>query len=364
MKVKELIKALDSLAPLSLQENYDNAGLALGNPEREVGACLVCLDVTPEVIGEAKAHGIPMVISHHPVIFKDLKRISENDPTGFLIIEAIRNDIVLCSMHTNLDNVTNGVNHALALKIGMVNLEILRPMAGHLRKLVTFCPAAYAEKVRDAIFTAGAGVIGNYDCCSFSTAGQGSFRASDRAIPFVGEINQLHFEEEVRIETIVPDYLEKEVIKAMIAAHPYEEVAYDLYPLLNNHPGTGAGMKGELTDAMEEREFIAHLKRVLGIPQVRHSGLTGKKISRVAICGGAGGFLLNDAISSKADAFVTADLRYHQFFDARSRILMIDAGHFETEQFTTALIAHYLNEIFPNFAVHISKVTTNPVNYL
>jgi dinuclear metal center YbgI/SA1388 family protein len=364
MKVKELIKALDSLAPLSLQESYDNAGLAVGSPENEIDACLVCLDVTPEVLSEAKAGGIQMVISHHPVIFKDLKRITDNDPTGFLVMEAIRNNIMLCSMHTNLDNVNRGVNGALAERIGLRNLEILRPLSGQLRKLVTFCPSAHAEKVREAIFAAGAGIIGNYDCCSYNTAGQGSFRANDRANPFVGEANQLHFEEEVRIETVLPAYLEKEVIRAMISAHPYEEVAYDIYPLLNTHPGIGAGMKGDLPESMEEKEFIAHLKRVLKVPQVRHSDLTGKKISRVAICGGAGGFLLNDAISSKADAFITADLRYHQFFDARGKILMIDAGHFETEQFTTALIAHYLKEIFPNFAVHISKVAANPVNYI
>jgi dinuclear metal center YbgI/SA1388 family protein len=364
MRIFKLMESLEKLAPLTLQENYDNAGLVVGNPDKDVEGCLVCLDVTPEVIMEAAELGVRLVISHHPVIFKELKKITENDLTGAIVTAAIRHDIALFSMHTNLDNVSRGVNLALADQIGLRQTSILRPMAGKLCKLVTFCPTSYAEKVREAIFRAGAGVIGNYDCCSFNLEGLGSFRAGDAAHPFAGEVNKIHFEPEVRIETILPASLEKEVVRAMIEAHPYEEVAYDLYPLLNVHTGTGAGMIGELNAAMTEIEFILHLKSVLQIPYVRHSDFSGRHILRVAVCGGAGGFLLHDALAARADTFVTADLKYHQFFDTRGKILLIDAGHFETEQFTISIIANYLKEIFPNFAVHISKVADNPVNYL
>lgn len=364
MKVKDVTGALESFAPLALQEEYDNAGLSVGNPEAETTSCLVCLDITPEVIGEANSLGIPLIISHHPLIFKEIKQIREADLTGSMIIEAIRCSISIYSMHTNLDNTSQGVNRALAGKLGLGGLEVLRPVAGKLRKLVTFCPASHAEIVRQAIFSAGAGVIGNYDCCSYNLSGQGTFRANEEAKPYVGEISRLHFEEEVRIETILPEHLVSQVVRAMIAAHPYEEVAYDVYPLMNVNPTTGAGMKGLLPEPVTEHDFILKLKDVLGVPSVRHSDFTGRMIEKVALCGGAGGFLLRDALAGGADAFVTSDLRYHQFFEARGKILMVDAGHFETEQFTVGLIAGHLKKIFPNFAVHISKVAVNPVNYL
>jgi len=364
LKLKDVISSLESWAPLALQEAYDNSGLVTGDMDSEIDRCLVCLDVTPEVVEEAVQMDVPLIISHHPVIFKELKRISGKDLAGDVLIRAIRNGIALYSMHTNLDNISTGVNTILADKIGLVNQRILRPLKGQLVKLVTFCPVDYADRVREAIFDAGAGVIGNYDCCSYNIEGKGSFRANEKARPFVGEANQIHFEQEVRIETILPVYLEKAVTQAMISAHPYEEVAYDVYPLLNANPVSGAGMIGELPGDMAEGGFIRLIKKITGVPFVRHSGLLNKKICRVAVCGGSGSFLLEDAIRQKADVLVTSDIKYHQFFDPAGRILLIDAGHYETEQFTVELIARYLNDIFPNFAVHISKVSTNPVNYL
>ena len=337
LKLKQVIDKLESLAPLSLQEEYDNAGLVTGNPDREIDKCLICLDVTPEVIDEAVRGNFLLIISHHPVIFKELKRISEEDPTGIIILRAIKSDIALYSMHTNLDNIQSGVNRILCEKIGLSDCRILRPLKGQLRKLVTFCPISHSEKVRTAIFRAGAGVIGNYDCCSYNVEGKGTFRANENANPFVGETNQLHFEEEVRVETILPAYLQNSVVEAMIAAHPYEEVAYDIYPLLNASPVHGAGMIGKLDGQMNEPEFLNHLKKVLNARSLRHSELTGRSISKVAVCGGSGGFLLEDAIQVNADVLVTADIKYHRFFDAHGHLLLVDAGHYETEQFT-----HYL----------------------
>jgi dinuclear metal center YbgI/SA1388 family protein len=316
------------------------------------------------VLEEARSQSIPLIISHHPVIFKGLKKVIPGDMIEDILIKAVRYDIALYSMHTNLDNIHYGVNDILCQKVGLTSRKVLRPVKGQLNKLVVFCPLTHAEKVREAIFEAGAGVIGNYDCCSYNIEGKGSFRANEHANPFVGKANEIHFEEEVRIETILPSYLLNKVIQSMIAAHPYEEVAYDVYPLLNQNQSVGAGMIGELDTGISERDFMKRLKEVLSIPVLRHSPLTGSNIKRVALCGGSGSFLIEDAIGSGADAFVTADIKYHQYFAALDRILLIDAGHYETEQFTTELITRYLKEIFPNFAVHNSKVAQNPVNYL
>jgi dinuclear metal center YbgI/SA1388 family protein len=352
------------MAPLSLQEGYDNSGLACGDPEKEIDRCLVCLDVTTEVVEEARSQSIPLIISHHPVIFSGIKKIVPGNMVEDIIIQSIRHDIALYSMHTNLDNIRKGVNDILCRKLGLENLKVLKPVKGQLNKLVVFCPVSHVEKVRAAIFEAGAGVIGNYDCCSFNIEGKGSFRANEKADPFVGKANEVHFEDEVRIETILPFYIQGKVLDAMIEAHPYEEVAYDIYPLLNQNPYAGAGMLGEFDTGMTELDFMDHLKKALSVAMVKHSPLTGKKIRKVAVCGGSGNFLLDDAIKSGADAFVTAEIKYHQYFSALNRILLIDAGHYETEQFTTELIAEYFKEIFPNFAVHISKMARNPVNYL
>jgi len=364
MKIQELVKTLENMAPLALQEDYDNAGLVTGNHDQEVDRCLVCLDVSPEVIEEAVSLDIHLIISHHPVIFRGVKRLDENDLTGGMLIRAIKSGIALYSMHTNLDNVMNGVNGILADKIGLKDQKILRPIKGGLMKLVTFCPTAHAGKVREAIFSAGAGVIGNYDCCSYNIEGKGSFRANDQAKPFVGEAHKVHFEEELRIETILPAYLATAVTRAMIEAHPYEEVAYDLYPLANANPMTGAGRIGILENEMGEEDFLKFLKSVLHAACLRYSPITGKKIKKVALCGGAGSFLIPDAVREQADVFITGDLKYHQFFEPNGNFLLVDAGHFETEQFTVELIASNIKDIFPNFAVHISKMSKNPVNYL
>lgn len=279
-------------------------------------------------------------------------------------MKAIRNAIAIYAIHTNLDNVHNGVNSALCEKLGIRDTAILRPVQGILNKLVTFCPTDSAERVREALFTAGAGEIGNYGSCSYNLEGFGTFRAGEGTDPYVGEQGKLHKEQEVRIEVIFPGHTTGKLILALKEAHPYEEVAYDIYPLKNEHGQVGAGMIGSLDESMEEKDFILMVKRKLGSCVIRHSEFLGRKISIVAVCGGSGSFLINDAMRAGADAFVTGDLKYHQFFEGEGKILLADAGHYETEQYTKELIYNTLNEKFPTFALRISQINTNAVRYL
>jgi dinuclear metal center YbgI/SA1388 family protein len=361
--IKEIAAVIERLAPLSLQEDYDNAGLCIGSPELDVSGCLICLDVTEDVIREAAHKEIGLIISHHPVIFGKMMRLTGQTLTERIVLSAVRSGIAIYSVHTNLDNVDDGVSHALCSKLGLKNLHVLRQSKGLLRKLVTFCPQDHAHKVREALFAAGAGHIGNYDQCSFNSDGFGTFRGSDAANPFVGEPGKLHFESESRIETIFPYYKEKQVIQALMEAHPYEEVAYDIYRLENDFGKVGMGMIGELELEIQEEDFLRRIKATLNIPCIRHSRLRGKMVRKVAVCGGSGSFLIQDAIARGADFFITADLKYHQFQLAGDDIVIADVGHFESEQFTCQLIADHLKKNFAKFAVQISETPVNPVNY-
>lgn len=362
MIIKEICRLLEKQASLSLQESYDNSGLLIGNYNSEVNKALITLDVTEDVLAEAIRENCNLVISHHPVIFKGIKKLTGSSLTEKLITIAIKNDIAIYAIHTNLDNVNTGVNAILAEKLGLKNLKILSPRYGNLKKLVTFCPTDHADKVRKAIFEAGAGQIGDYDSCSYNIEGKGSFRGLDGTNPFVGKKGEIHFEEELRIETIVPDFLIKQVLTAMINAHPYEEVAYDIYPLDNANENTGAGMIGELKHEMHGTDFLTHVKKVLGSKALRHSQVTDGKIKKVAICGGSGSFLIDKAFNAGAKAFITGDVKYHDFFEYHGQMTIIDAGHYETEQFTKELIHSFLKEKIPTFALLISRVDTNPVN--
>lgn len=364
MKLQEIIQYLEDWAPLSLQESYDNAGLLAGRRHTEVHGILISLDVTEEVLDEAISKNCNLIIAHHPVIFKGIKNLTGQTATQRIVEKALREQIALYAIHTNLDNVEHGVNYILSQKLQIQKNRILSPMGNRLRKLVTFCPVDQVNSVRQAIFNAGAGQIGNYDNCSFNSTGSGSFRANENANPFVGGKGQLHFEEEVRIETIFPDYLESVVIAALIESHPYEEVAYDIYLLNNTYKQIGAGMIGELAIPMSETDFLKHVKTVTGIPCIRHSELLGKSISKIAICGGSGSFLIQAAIRAGADIFLTGDIKYHEFFDAEAKIVIADIGHFESEQFVKELIYSHLIKKFSNFAVLISETNTNSVNYL
>ena len=363
MKIKEICDCIEEFAPLAYQESYDNAGLQCGDPQADVKAALLCIDVTPGILEEAVRLGAGLVISHHPVIFGGLKRLTGATLPERLIMDALKNDIAIYSAHTNVDSVYRGVSFRMAEKIGLSDVKVLAPVRGKLKKLVFFVPEDDAAGVREAIFEAGAGHIGEYDMCSFNAAGKGSFRGSDETDPYVGKKGEFHMEPELRVETIFPADREKKILSALISAHPYDEVAYDVYPLDNEFERLGMGVVGKLDTGLDEKKFMELLKKEFGVPVVRHSPLTGSEIRKVAMCGGSGSFLLGRAISSGADAFVTGDVKYHPFFDASGKILMADIGHYESEQFTTDIFYDLLMKNFPNFAVHLTELNTNPVNY-
>lgn len=363
MRISEITSYIESLAPLAYQESYDNSGLLIGNPGDEVNSALLTLDVTPEVIDEAIAVKADLIIAHHPLIFSGIKRLNDQTDAGRCIIKAIRNNIAVYAAHTNLDNVTGGVNSRICDKLGLLKRGILSPVKGQLRKLVTFIPTAHVRQVQEAIFEAGAGNIGNYDSCAYTVEGTGSFRGNEASNPYVGEKGTIHYEKEVRFETIFPAALQKNVIRALVTSHPYEEVAYDIYPLENEFQFTGSGMTGELAEETDEKEFFQKIRNIFGIPVVKHSPLRNKKIRKVAVCGGAGSFLIRQAINSGADVFLTGDLKYHQYFEAEGKIVLADIGHFESEQFTKELFYELLTKKFSKFAVRLSEVNTNPVNY-
>ena len=362
MKINELSRYLENFAPLALQESYDNSGLLIGSPEKEVERALITLDVTREVMDEAIALGFGLIIAHHPLIFKGLKRLRGGNLVEDLVIKAVKNDVAVYAIHTNLDNIAEGVNARLSLQLGLKNTRILSP-AGKLKKLVVFCPESHADVVREAVLNAGAGHIGNYSHCSYATGGEGSFMALEGTHPFVGKQGEIHFEKEVRLEAIVPESLLDVVLQSMLVAHPYEEVAYDIYALENTGANAGAGMIGELPEAMAPADFLQWVKAHLGAQALRHGLLIGRKVKKVAIAGGSGSFLMGKAFASGADAFVTADLKYHDFFHFQKQMILIDAGHYETEQFTKDLLFELLTKKFPNFALQISKFNTNPVSF-
>ena len=364
MQIKEITKILEEFAPLSFQESYDNAGLIIGNRNDDVSGILITLDVTEEVIDEAIELGYNFVLAHHPIAMGGVKRFNGNDYNERIIIKAIKNDIAVYAGHTNVDSVMKGVNGKMCEKIGLKECKILAPKKGELYKIVTFVPKAQAEDVRKAMFAEGAGNIGNYDSCSFNIEGQGTFRGGETTNPFVGKKGELHKENEVRIETVVPGYLKGKVVSAMIKAHPYEEVAYDVYLLDNFFAQAGSGMYGELETPEDELEFIKRIKQIFGAGCVKHTALLGKTIKRVAVCGGAGSFLLGRAKGVGADIFISGDFKYHQFSDAENQLIIADIGHFESEQFTKEVFFELLTKKIPNFAIRLSKVNTNPIKYL
>lgn len=364
MKIKDITHYLEQTAPLSYQESYDNCGLLTGNAEHEVSGVITTLDCTEEVVDEAIVKGCNLIVAHHPIIFSGLKKITGKNYIERTIIKAIKNDIAIYAIHTNLDNIHTGVNQKIAHKIGLENLRILAPKKGFLEKLVVFVPAEHTKRVMAALFEAGAGRIGDYDECSFSATGLGSFRGNEYTHPFVGEQGKRHMEKESRLEVVVPTNARKQVIHALLSAHPYEEVAYDIYPLVNHHPRVGSGIVGELAQEEDSLEFLKKLKSIFNASCIRHTSLHQQRVKRIAVCGGSGSFLLNDAIQSGADVFITADYKYHQFFDAENRIIIADIGHYESEQFTAELLSNMLKEKFTSLNILLSETKTNPVNYL
>ncbi len=363
MKVKEITCYLEEIAPLSYQESYDNCGLICGSFETEVQGILCTLDATEPVVAEALAKGCNLIIAHHPIVFKGLKQLNGKNYVERTVIKAIQEDIAIYAIHTNLDNVSNGVNAKICDRLQLQDTKILATKTGFLRKLTTFVPVENKEAVLQAISEAGAGQIGNYSRCSFQLKGQGTFQPSKKAKPYIGAANQLETVDEVRIEVILPEHLSEQVIGAMKKAHPYEEVAYYLYPLTNENQSLGAGMIGNLPQSMQANELLVYLKKQMNLSCIRHTHLLERKIKKVAVCGGTGSFLLRNAIAKGADVFVTADFKYHEFFDAEDKIIIADIGHYESEIFTKELLFGLLRNRFQAIKLSLCEVNTNPVQY-
>ena len=363
MKIKDIIAAIEIFAAPQLQEDYDNAGLIIGNSATDCTGVLCALDATVEIIAEAIEKKCNLIIVHHPIIFKGLKKINGKTYVQQVLIEAIKKDIAIYAAHTNLDNVVLGVNGKIAEKLGLQDVKILAPKQKILRRLITFAPNNKAEDIRKALFSAGAGHIGKYQECSFNSMGTGTFKADEGAEPFVGEVGKQHQEDEIKVEIVYPFYLETQVVKALINNHPYEEVAYDIFTMENIHYGIGAGIIGELIEPVDEPTFLKSLKLVFNTGVIRHTALLNNPVKKVAVCGGAGAFLIKNALQQGADFYITADVKYHEFFDAEGKMVVADVGHYESEQFTVDLLVEILLKKFPTFAVLKTALVTNPVSY-
>ena len=364
MKIKEIIRALEMFAPLPLQEGFDNAGLQIGLTDAEATGALLCLDVTEAVVDEAVMLGYNLIVSHHPLLFKGCKSITGKDYVERCIIKALKNEIVIYSMHTNMDNAPMGVNFKIADKIGLQDVRVLDPKEQALLKLVTFVPTDHAAAVREALFAAGCGCIGRYDACSYNLQGEGTFRAGQGTHPYCGKEGELHTEPEVRIETILPAFRQADVRRALQAAHPYEEPAYDFYPLSNRWEQVGSGVVGTLKEPETETDFLKRIKKLFEVGCVKHSRLNGRLIRTVALCGGAGAFLLPKAVQAQADVFITGEVKYHDYFTFEHSILVAEIGHYESEQYTKEIFYTILREAFPTLEVSMTRVNTNPVKYL
>lgn len=361
--IKHITEILETLAPLALQESYDNAGLIIGNANTNCNGILCSLDVTETVVQEAIEKKCNLIVAHHPIIFNGLKRLNGSHYVERIVLKAIKHDIAIYAIHTNLDNVLEGVNKKIADILGLINPSILLPKNNTLKKLFTFVPTTYVEIVMKALFEAGAGQISNYTECSFHTQGIGTFKAEKDAKPFLGKIGEQHQETEIKIETIFSAELEKQIIQALVKTHPYETPAYDVVNLSNTHAERGAGILGQLPKPITEKEWLQQVQKGFGLKIIRHTTFTGKKIQNIALCGGAGSFLIQKAIQAKADSYLTADIKYHDFFEADNKLLLMDIGHWESEQFTIDLLHDFLSQKFPTFAVLKSGIVTNPVQY-
>ncbi|MDL2245285.1 Nif3-like dinuclear metal center hexameric protein [Parabacteroides sp. OttesenSCG-928-J18] len=364
IKIKDILREIELFAPLPLQEDFDNAGVQVGDVNQAATGALLCLDVTEEILDEAIERECNLIISHHPLAFKPFKSLRGATYIERCMMKACKHDLVIYAAHTNLDNAQGGVNYKLAEMIGLENIRILSPQKGNLLKLVTFVPTPYADMVRNTLFQAGAGHVGNYDSTSFNLYGDGTYRALEGANPFAGEIGKVHYENETRIETVLPAYKKIAVMRALRSVHPYEEPVFDFYPLDNTWQQAGSGVVGELPEEEDEYFFLRRIKDIFNVACVKHSSLIHKPIREVAICGGSGAFLLKDAIAYGADIFITGEAKYNDFYDVEDRILLAVIGHYESEVCTKEIFFDLISKKFPTFALHLSNVNSNPVKYL
>jgi dinuclear metal center YbgI/SA1388 family protein len=347
MKLFEIIEAIEKVAPPSLQEDYDNSGLLVGSSQTEVKKALLTLDTTEAVIEEAIAEGCDLIISHHPIVFKGIKRLNGSNYVERVVMSAIKNNIAIYACHTNLDNVLkHGVNSKIATKLGLINTQVLKPLQQALMKLTVFTPHSHADAVREALFAGGAGHVGNYDECSFNVNGIGTFRGGENTNPVIGNRGERTSLEEQRIEVLLPKNRFQQVMRSLRIAHPYEEIAYYSVDLANAWQDAGSGIVGVLEKPIQGEHFPAYVKSCLGAEVIRFTAP-----------------LIKNALQSGADAYITGDIKYHEFFDAENRMMICDPGHYETEQYTIELFAEILSEKFPNFATRFSHTYTNPIQY-
>jgi dinuclear metal center YbgI/SA1388 family protein len=363
MKLSALLPILEEMAPLAYAEDFDNVGLLVGDKNQEISGILVCHDALEQVIEEAIAKKCNLVVCFHPILFSGLKKITGKNYVERAIVKAIKNDIAIYAVHTALDNHHKGVNKIFCQALGLINTKILIPKENFIKKLVTFTIPENAEKLRNALFDAGAGKIGNYEDCSFNSQGIGTYMGNENSNPEIGERFEFVENTEIKIEVTFEKHLESKILKALFTNHVYEEVAYEIYQLTNKHQNIGLGMVGELPNSLSETDFLSLVKEKMQTGGIRHSAFLNKPIQKVAVLGGSGSFAIHAAIASGADVFLTADLKYHQFYEAENRLLLVDVGHFESERFTKNYIVYYLKEKITNFAIILSEENTNPVQY-
>ena len=364
MKIKEILLVLDEMAPLAYAEDFDNVGLLIGNVNTETTGILVCHDALENVIDEAINNKCNLVVCFHPIIFSGLKKITGSNYVERAVVKAIKNDIAVYAVHTALDNHKNGVNKIFSDALGLINTKILISKQNFIQKLITYTTPENAETLRNALFDAGAGKIGNYDNCSFNSKGLGTYMGNEDSNPEIGSRFEFVENDEIKIEVTFEKHLQSRILKALFSNHVYEEVAYEIYDLQNAHQNIGLGMIGDLPESLNEKAFLTFVKDKMLCGAIRHSAFLGKKIQKVAVLGGSGSFAIKNAIQAKADVFLTADLKYHNFYEAENQLLLADIGHFESERFTKKYIVDFLKKKIPNFAIIFSEENTNPVKYL
>ncbi|MBZ9628508.1 Nif3-like dinuclear metal center hexameric protein [Psychroflexus sp. CAK1W] len=363
MIVNDFIEAIEELSPSYYAEDFDNTGLLIGKKSMEVTGALITLDALEAVVDEAIDNNCNLIISFHPIIFSGLKKLNQKTYVERVVHKAIKHDIAVYAMHTALDNVSNGVNGMICEKLGLKNTSVLIPKSKTIKKLTTYVPKANAEKVRNALFEAGGGSIGNYDLCSFNAKGIGTFNGNEKSNPTIGEPGKTQFEKEIQIHMTFSSHLQSRILKALFESHPYEEVAYEVETLENKDQHRGIGMLGELAIPLGITETLSLIKEVFKTKVIRHSQLNDQPIKRIAVLGGSGAFAIENAKAAKADLYITADLKYHDFYKAEDQIILADIGHYESEQYTKDLIHAYLTKKFPNFALVLSNINTNPIQY-
>ncbi len=364
MKIKELTHEIETIIPLLYAEDFDNVGLLVGEPEQKIKGVLIAHDTTEEVIDEAIQKKANFILSFHPIIFKGMKKLTGKNYVERVVMKAIKNDIAIYAIHTALDNQYFGVSGILANKLSLINQEVLVPQQHTLRQLVTYAPVKEAEKIRQALFEAGAGKIGEYEECSFNVKGVGTYKPVEGADPYIGEIGKRQEEPEERISVIFPKHLQSKILQNLFERHPYEEVAYEIFQLENKNQEIGLGIIGELQNPLEEKVFLEKIKKELNLSCIRFSKLRGKPIKKIAVLGGSGAFAIEHAKGSGADIYITSDIKYHEFYQGESQMIIADIGHFESEQYTKLFLYEQLTKKIRNFAVALSETNTNPINYL